>query len=150
MSESGFDTGRVLSGATSFLEKGAEPSFFFLIGSAFFLLDTCLVLFYDKNILGFSREEISIANALIFISLLSFLISMFFPAARIILSDNCFTRYIYAHIYIPIMEWWYDYDSSYGDYTYDFLTAEIRAIVRKDEFTLKRLNDRRDSVRRVR
>jgi hypothetical protein len=148
MSEGGHDSGKALSGAASLLEKGAEFSFFCLIGNAFLLLDTCLVLFFNKNILTFSSEEISIANAVIFIFSLSFLNSMFFPMLRIFIAYNRLTRYLYNFMYIPIKEWWYGYyEQGYSLDFLEFSIARIIAIKHKDEFTLKRLESENRSRR---
>jgi hypothetical protein len=42
--------GKEVSGATSFIDKLSDGKYFLCIMNIFFLLDSCLVLFYGKNI----------------------------------------------------------------------------------------------------
>lgn len=46
------ELGREVTGATSFIEKLSEAKYFFFIANLFFLADSCLVLFFGRNILN--------------------------------------------------------------------------------------------------
>lgn len=77
---------RFLSGAAGFLEKSTEIKFFLLLNAFVLTLDSCLVFFYNKNIFSsfksFDSVEVSIANALVFLVIFSFMMSVFFMVIR--------------------------------------------------------------------
>ncbi|MCQ9473397.1 hypothetical protein V2K57_25595 [Pseudomonas alliivorans] len=89
MADSASGMSKALATTTSFIEKAVEMRHFMLLISFILALDSCLVIFYHKNLLGaFSKldaPEVSGGNALVFLGLFAFLMTLLFPALRHIL-----------------------------------------------------------------
>ncbi|OUM06597.1 hypothetical protein BW686_16030 [Pseudomonas syringae] len=86
MADSTSGMSKALATTTSFIEKAIEMRHFMLLISFILALDSCLVVFYHKNLLGaFSKldaPEVSGGNALVFLGLFAFLMTLLFPALR--------------------------------------------------------------------
>ncbi|WP_163005670.1 hypothetical protein [Pseudomonas viridiflava] len=86
MADSASGMSKAFATTTSFIEKAVEMRHFMLLISFILALDSCLVVFYHKNLLGaFSKldaPEISGGNALVFLGLFAFLMTLLFPALR--------------------------------------------------------------------
>jgi hypothetical protein len=152
MAEAGYDGGRALSGVTSLLKEMSEISYFYLIAISFFLLDNCLVFFFGKNISNFGygqdHPETTIANAVIFIFLLSFSVSFFFPTVKVLLKYIIDWMYIkvYLEFIDPTKVRIFGYKGESPDNRF-LRIVELQAIRERDEFTLKRVDDARTASR---
>lgn len=89
MSDSNLSIGKALSTSTTFVEKSIEFRHFMLLISFILTLDSSLVIFYKKGLLNafssFDAPEVSAGNALVFLGLFGFLMTVLFPALRQIL-----------------------------------------------------------------
>ena len=132
----------------------SEIGYFYLIAISFFLLDNCLVFFFKKNILNFGygpdHPETSLANAIVFVFILSFSISFFFPAIRIVIIYVLIK--LYTHIYLefiaPIIDRLFGYKGESPDNRYISI-VELQAVRERDEFTLKRVANAREIHARI-
>lgn len=129
---------RAVLSASTFVEKSAEFKYFLLFSSLVLLLDSCLVLFFRKNIfqsfVEFPAPELSVGGAVIFLALFSFLMAVFFRALRHIL------MFPSAYIYFRYLDSGDAPQSSSKDYSYSSL-AERDALIEKDEFVYARIQD---------
>ncbi|MBA4501106.1 hypothetical protein [Marinobacterium marinum] len=86
MSDSGPSISKIVASSTSFVEKAVEFRHFMLFTSFILLLDSCLVIFFGKNILSsfqnLNEPEVNAANAIIFLGVFFFGMALFFPALR--------------------------------------------------------------------
>ena len=151
MAEGEIISGRSLSTASSFLDKMTELKYFYLLGILFFLLDNCLVLVFEKNIVNFEyRSDVAeqpISNAIIFVFLAFFLISLFFPMLRDFIIFALMKLYINFYLNLidhivdrlPFLLLFKFKESDSIDVKY-LSDAEYRAIRDRDEFTLKRID----------
>ncbi|AZG86079.1 hypothetical protein N032_10580 [Pseudomonas syringae pv. pisi str. PP1] len=86
MADSASGMSKALATITSFIEKAVEMRHFMLLISFILALDSCLMVFFHKNLPGaFSRldaSEVSGGNALVFLGLFAFMMTLLFPALR--------------------------------------------------------------------
>jgi len=86
VSDSGPSISKIVASSTSFVEKAVEFRHFMLFTSFILLLDACLVVFFDKNILSsfqsLSGPEVNAASAIIFLGVYFFCMALFFPTLR--------------------------------------------------------------------
>ena len=79
---------------TSLLEQASESKYFLLLGSLILLLDNLLVIFYNKNIIYFLKNPLNpnmtVGNAIFFLGIFSFLMAIFFPILRAVISWGIF------------------------------------------------------------
>lgn len=83
------NAGHFISNAVNSLEKSMEFKYFMIFSAFVLSLDNALLFFFDKNIFTALKRlddpEVSIGNALVFLALLYYLMSLFLPAIRRIL-----------------------------------------------------------------
>lgn len=86
MSDSGPSISRIITSSTGFVEKAVEFRHFMLFTSFILLLDSCLLMFFGKNILSsfksLNEPEVNAASAIIFLGVFFFCMALFFPALR--------------------------------------------------------------------
>lgn len=86
MQDSGPSISKIVASSTSFVEKAVEFRHFMIFTSFVLLLDSCLAIFYGKNLLssfrGLNEPEVNAANAIVFMSVFFFSMALFFPALR--------------------------------------------------------------------
>lgn len=86
MSESNLSISKIVASSTSFVEKAVEFRHFMLFTSFILFLDSCLLIFFGKNILSsFANRndpEVNAASAIIFLGVFFFSMAIFFPALR--------------------------------------------------------------------
>jgi hypothetical protein len=133
------ELGREVTGAISFIEKLSEAKYFFFIANLFFLADSCLVVFFERNILDFdflihsyiSQKPVSIIS--IFVVVFLFTNHFLFSIVR-----HAIIRYIAIpfanYIYIPYIQ----RDSSRPPGFRNITSVKFEAIRNHDEFSLKR------------
>ncbi len=89
MADSSISIGKVITTSTSFVDKAVEFRHFMLLISFLLALDSCLMIFYKKNLLQsfdhLSAPEVSVAGALVFLGIFAFLTALFFPVLRHVL-----------------------------------------------------------------
>ncbi|MCA5969027.1 MULTISPECIES: hypothetical protein [Pseudomonas] len=86
MADSASGMSKALATTTSFIEKAIEMRHFMLLISFILALDSCLVFFFQKNLLGafakLDAPEVSGGNALVFLGLFAFMMTLLFPTLR--------------------------------------------------------------------
>lgn len=86
MSDLGSSISKIVASSTSFVEKAVEFRHFMLFSSFVLLLDSCLVIFFEKALLSSLKSlndpEVNAANAIVFLGVFFFSMALFFPALR--------------------------------------------------------------------
>lgn len=89
MADSSTSIGKVITTSTTFIDKAVEFRHFMLLVSFLLALDSCLIIFYKKNLLqsfgSLSAPEVNAAGALVFLGIFAFLMALLFPVLRQIL-----------------------------------------------------------------
>lgn len=136
MADSASGMTKVLATTTTFIEKAVEFRHFMLIISFLLALDSCLVIFYNKNLLeSFAKlnaPEVSVASALVFLGIFAFLMALLFPALRLFFIGvtrfiSAYTRH-YASSILPER-------SRDNDYTFPS-AVRAKAITERDKLLL--------------
>ena len=129
--------GKELSGATSFIEKLRSAQYFFFVTNLFFLLDSCLVVFYEKNMLdldfviqsNISQRPISII--VIFVISFLFINHFLFKMLRFFIQRYIISSF-YTLIYIPYIKRDFNLDREYRN----IRAVELEAIRNQDKLPL--------------
>ncbi|MCS3467409.1 hypothetical protein M2401_001130 [Pseudomonas sp. JUb42] len=86
MSDPNSAIAKVITTSTTFVDKAVEFRHFMLLSSFILALDSCLVIFYQKNLLqsfgSLDSPEVNAAAALVFLGIFAFLMALFFPVLR--------------------------------------------------------------------
>ncbi len=86
MADSSTSISKAITTSTTFVDKAVEFRHFMLLISFLLALDSCLMIFYKKNLLqSFSRldaPEVNAGGALVFLGVFAFLMALFFPVLR--------------------------------------------------------------------
>lgn len=86
MADSSNSISKVITTSTTFIDKAVEFRHFMLLISFLLALDSCLMIFYKKNLLqsfgSFSAPEVNAAGALVFLGIFAFLMALLFPVLR--------------------------------------------------------------------
>lgn len=133
MPDTGPTISKIVTSSTSFVEKAVEFRHFMLFTAFLLILDSCLVVFFNKSLTSAfqstSDPEVSASNALIFLGLFFFSMSLFFPAIRQLM------RLAIGAVYF---KWFWDSNSNSKLGTdWDFPSLKKReAIINKDSFVL--------------
>jgi uncharacterized membrane protein len=132
--------GKEVTGATSFIDKLSQPQFFLFVANVFFLLDSCLVVFYKKNMFDLDfviQSHISqrpISTIVIFVISFLFIHYFLFKIVRYSL-QRFIVSPIYKYIYFPFIKKDFNTDRDYRHVT----AVEGKAIRNQDKFTLERV-----------
>ncbi|WP_263259011.1 hypothetical protein [Pseudomonas oryzihabitans] len=133
MADSNISIGKVISTSSNFVDKAVEFRHFMLLISFLLALDSCLMIFYKKNLLQsfdhLSAPEVSAPGALIFLGIFAFLMALFFPVLRhLLLAATTWIRFYY-----PIKE-----EGSSNDFRYPSL-ARREALIKRDKLIIELL-----------
>lgn len=86
MADSGSSISKIVASSTSFVEKAVEFRHFMLFTAFVLLLDSCLVIFFGKDLLSsfdsLNEPEVNAANAIVFLGVFFFSMALLFPALR--------------------------------------------------------------------
>ena len=86
MADSGSSISKIVASSTSFVEKAVEFRHFMLFTTFVLLLDSCLVIFFGKDLLSsfdsLNEPEVNAANAIVFLGIFFFSMALLFPALR--------------------------------------------------------------------
>jgi hypothetical protein len=89
MADSSNSISKVITTSTTFIDKAVEFRHFMLLTSFLLALDSCLMIFFKKNLLqsfgSLSAPEVNAAGALVFLGIFAFLMAMLFPVLRYVL-----------------------------------------------------------------
>lgn len=89
MADSSTSISKAITTSTTFVDKAVEFRHFILLISFLLALDSCLMIFHQKNLLqSFSKleaPEVNAGGALVFLGIFAFLMTLFFPALRKVL-----------------------------------------------------------------
>ncbi|MEE4804625.1 hypothetical protein V2K66_18650 [Pseudomonas alliivorans] len=89
MADSASGMSKALATTTSFIEKAVELRHFMLLASFILALDSCLVVFFNKNLLGafanLDAPEVNAGNAIVFLGFFAFMMTLLFPVLRQVL-----------------------------------------------------------------
>ncbi|WP_338585508.1 hypothetical protein [Pseudomonas sp. MAG733B] len=89
MADSSTSISKVITTSTTFIDKAVEFRHFMLLISFLLALDSCLMIFYQKNLVqsfgSLSAPEVNAAGALVFLGIFAFLMALLFPVLRQIL-----------------------------------------------------------------
>ncbi|WP_156906453.1 hypothetical protein [Halomonas halocynthiae] len=133
MADSGPSISKIVASSTSFVEKAVEFRHFMLFTAFVLLLDSCLVIFYGKDLLSsfesLNEPEVNAANAIVFLALFFFSMALFFPALRQII------RLGIAWVYF---KWFWSLESKneYGDGWHYPSLKKDEALKNRDNFVL--------------
>jgi len=130
---------KVISGANSLIEKATELRFFLLLCSFILLLDSCLVFFYEKNLLSAFRApttaDVSVGGAIVFVALFAFLMSVFFRGLR-------YAIQLGFALAVSRIDWLQRRERDELGRAYKYPTLALaKAIVEKDSFTYSRIQE---------
>ncbi|MBD8187802.1 hypothetical protein IFU20_16580 [Pseudomonas viridiflava] len=100
MAESASGISKVFATTTTFIEKAIEFRHFMLVVSFLLALDSCLIVFYDKNLLesfsSLKAPEVNVASALVFLGIFAFLMALMLPAMRLVSIE--ITRFLLVYL----------------------------------------------------
>ncbi|TBU79355.1 hypothetical protein DNK06_13170 [Pseudomonas daroniae] len=133
MADSSISIGKVITTSTSFVDKAVEFRHFMLLISFLLALDSCLMIFYKKNLLQsfdhLSAPEVSVAGALVFLGIFAFLMALFFPVLRhVLLAVTTWIKYCY-----PTKNKERDHDFRYPS------TVRREALIERDKLIIELL-----------
>jgi hypothetical protein len=134
------ELGKEVTGATSFIEKLSEAKYFFFIANLFFLADSCLVAFYNRNIFDLDFvihsyiSQSPVSRISMFVIAFLFMNHFLFFIARIAIIKFIILPF-YIYIYIQYIQ--RDFSRPHDFRSISFVKFE--AIRNHVEFTLKRV-----------
>lgn len=141
MADSSTSISKAITTSATFVDKAVEFRHFMLLVSFLLALDSCLMIFYKKNLLqSFSRldaPEVNAGGALVFLGIFAFLMALFFPVLRNVLL--AFTTGIKLQLKINARETKSD--------VRDTSTARRQALIDRDKLIIELL-DKQEVQRR--
>lgn len=144
MADSSSSISKIITTSTTFIDKAVEFRHFMLLMSFLLALDSCLMIFFKKNLLqsfgSLTAPEVNAAGALIFLGIFAFLMALLFPVLRqIFLAVS-----IWINLQYPIKG--KDTDINH-DYRY-LSSVREKVLIERDKLIIELL-DKEDELRRV-
>ncbi|KAA0982672.1 hypothetical protein FQ192_31230 [Pseudomonas sp. ANT_J12] len=141
MADSSTSISKAITTSTTFVDKAVEFRHFMLLISFLLALDSCLMIFYKKNLLqSFGKldaPEVNAGGALVFLGIFAFLMALFFPVLRQVLL--AFTSWIKLLCRTKGKEINHDFR--------DTSTARRKALIHRDKLIVELL-DKQEAQRR--
>ncbi len=130
-----------VKGSLSALEKANKVHYFLLLTAFLLTLDIALVIFCQKNVLTFRQSfppaELPVGNVILFLTVFSFLLALFFPMLRLLLGLSVVEVYF---------KWLYKSNNVPPDKEYKYPSLVMHdAILARDEFDYKRVIEHNES-----
>jgi hypothetical protein len=141
MADSSNSISKVITTSTTFIDKAVEFRHFMLLTSFLLALDSCLMIFFKKNLLqsfgSLSAPEVNAAGALVFLGIFAFLMAMLFPVLRYVLLGV--TTWI---------KWQYPAKDKKNNHDYRYPSdARKKALIERDKLIIELL-DKENEQRR--
>lgn len=141
MADSSNSISKVITTSTTFIDKAVEFRHFMLLISFLLVLDSCLMIFFKKNLLqsfgSLNAPEVNVAGALVFLGIFAFLMALLFPVLRHLL--------LFVTTWI---KWQYPSEQKLPDPDYRYPSSvRSKALIERDKLIIELLD--KEEGRRV-